>query len=68
MFRCITAQDDKNKDERQDTRMLIVPLPSGSFIHPTFVALCCSGPTSMDMRIVLDAEETKVNLCIDSRS
>ena len=39
MLRCMTAQEDRKSDERHDTRMLIVPLPSGSLTHPTLVSL-----------------------------
>jgi hypothetical protein len=35
----MTAQEDRKSDDRHDTRMLIVPLPSGSLTHPTLVLL-----------------------------
>lgn len=53
MFTCITAQGDKNREERHETRMLSVPLPSGSFVHPTLVVLCRSGGRSMERSVAI---------------
>jgi hypothetical protein len=63
MLRCMTAQEDRKSDDRHDTRMLIVPLPSGSLTHPTLVSLYWASEISTESFMASPEFEEELLFC-----